>query len=402
MEASIRGVFRAHFRSWSQGRALPLHQHKAAAALSHCRTPAMGMHIQYCRAGHYAREEPNACRCRSCPRCAALARERWVESQRSKLLGCDHYHVVFTLPHELLDLFWRNRRVMVDRLFRAVRETLMTLLGDPRHLGAEPGLVMALHTWGRNLSRHPHIHCLVTGGGLAGSGHWRGTKSNYLLPVRLVQALYRNKLLAMLHQAANDGVLRAVPGGTTRSVHGELAALRDKRWQVHLRERYAHGEGVTKYLARYVRGGPISDRRIYRVDDETVTFGYRDHRDGRRKRMTLAAHEFISRILWHLPEPYQHMVRTAGLYSNRAAQKRSRCRRHLNQGPEAVRRGLSWQAYLSRSGHHRRAACPRCGAPLAVASPRRQNQNSYSMRRAVAVFVQLTDQADIACVPQPP
>lgn len=401
MEASVRGVFSAHYEAWSQGRTLPLHQHKAAYALSHCRTAAMGTHVQYCERGHYAREEPNACRSRSCPRCAGLARERWVMSQQEKLLACDHYHVVFTLPHELLGLFSRHRRVMVALMFQCVRETLMTLLRDERHLGAEPGLLMALHTWGRNLSHHPHIHCLVTGGGITPAGRWRSTKTPYLLPVRLVTALYRNKFIALMHQAVEAGELRPDPDQTPAELHVRLAALREKNWHVRLKERYAHGEGVMKYLARYVRGGPITDRRIRHVDTERVSFTYRDHRDGVRKRMTLGAGDFMGRVMWHVPEPYQHLVRFAGLYSNRAGERRARCREQLGQAPRRDRRLLDWQTYLTQTGYRQRAICPVCGDPLAATPRARQDQNSYRKRRARAVSVQQDDEADIACVPSP-
>ncbi len=402
MEASVRGVFSAHFKAWSQGRRLPLHHHKAAYALAHCRTPAMGTHVQRCVHGHYETVQFNACRSRSCPRCSSLARERWVVAQQAKLLACDHYHVVFTVPHELLVLFGSHRKLMVDILFRSVRETLMTLLQDGRHLGAEPGLLMALHTWGRNLSHHPHIHCLVSGGGLTVDGQWRATKTAYLVPVRVVKALYRGKFLGLLYDAVDEGALCPAQGQCEQGLRRLFVALAKKDWYVRLKERYAHGQGVMKYLARYVKGGPISDTRVCRVDDTRVTFRYRDQRDGQRQGITLSVGDFMGRLLWHLPEPYQHLVRTAGLYSNRANKKRNACRRQLNQGREAVWAALSWQAYLTRLGHRRNTLCPVCGTPLAVVPRSRQNQNSYKERPAVKVFIHPTDEADIACEPQPP
>ena len=401
MEASVRSVFATHFEAWSKGRRLPLHHHKAAFALGHCRTSAMGTHVQRCEQGHYAAIEPNACRSRSCPRCSALARERWVGSQQAKLLACDHYHVVFTLPHELLPLFGSQRRVMVEVLFQSVRETLMTLLQDERHLGAEPGLLMALHTWGRNLSHHPHIHCLVTGGGLTGEGKWRGTKTPYLLPVRVVKALYRGKFLGLLHDAVEAGTLQPIAGQTAQDLHRLCWTLRQLDWHVRLKERDAHGQGVTQYLSRYVKGGPLNDSRVCRVTDETVTFRYRDHRDGQDKRLSLSVGDFMGRLLWHLPEPYQHLVRTVGVYANRAEAKRQRCREHLKQ-PHPSAPDVSWQGYLTRLGYSRAAMCPICGSPLVVVSRRRQNQNSYKLSPSTAACVQQLDRAYIACVPRPP
>ena len=402
MEASVRSVFATHFKAWSQGRRLPLHHHKAAFALGHCRTSAMGTHVQRCERGHYSIVEPNACRSRSCPRCSALARERWVIAQQAKLLACDHCHVVFTLPHELLPWFASQRRVMVDILFQSVRETLLTLLRDERHLGAEPGILLALHTWGRNLSHHPHLHCLVTGGGITSEGQWRGTKTPYLLPVRLVKALYRNKFLGLLHAAVTAGSLRPLAGQTSAALHGLLAGLRKLDWHVRLKERYAHGQGVTKYLSRYVKGGPISDHRVCQVTDETVTFRYRDHRDGHHKRLRLSVGDFMGRLLWHLPEPHQHLVRTAGVYANRAEAKRHRCREQLKQLHQPVPGGPSWQDYLTRRGYASAAVCPLCGSPLVVLPRRRQNQNSYKLTPPTAVDVQQIDGAYIACEPRPP
>ena len=242
----------------------------------------------------------------------------------------------------------------------------------------------------------------MTGGGLSATGQWQSTKTRYLLPVKLVKALYRGKLLALLHEGLNSGLLKPVAGQTVASLHRLLGQLRRTEWHVRLKERYAHGQGVMKYLARYVKGGPITDSRLVRVDDKTVTFRYRDHRDGRRKPMTLSSGDFMGRVLWHLPEPYQHTVRTAGLYSNRAGEKRDTCRAQLQQGRAAVSTRLSWQHYLTQAGHGRRARCPLCGAQLAALPRRRHNQNSYQERKAVSVFVQQTVETIIACVPRPP
>lgn len=402
MEASMRSVFSTHFKTWAQGRKLPLHYHKAAFALGHCRTTALGTHVQRCEAGHYTAILPNACRSRSCPRCASIARERWVQAESEKLLACDHYHVVFTLPRELVPLFERQRRLMVDLLFRSVRETLLTLLGDARYLGAEPGILLALHTWGRNLSHHPHLHCLVTGGGVTPEGTWRPTRTPYLLPVRVLKALYRGKFLGHLHEAVNAGRLQAGAGETSQSLHGLFKVLSRRAWHVRLKERYAHGAGVMKYLARYVRGGPIADSRICAVDAETVTFRYRDHRDGLAKRLTLRAGDFVGRMLWHLPEPHQHLVRSCGVYSNRSEPKRALARRSLRQPEPSARAGMSWHDYLQRRGYVDRTVCPTCGCRLIVLPRRRADRNSYRNGQATAVSVQPADGAYIACEPKPP
>lgn len=404
MEASVGGIFAEYFPAYQQGRRLPLHHHKAAYALAHCRTAGMGLQQHRCPAGHYQHIQANSCRHRSCPRCSALARERWVQHQQSHLLACDHYHMVFTLPHELLPLFGAHRRVMVDILFRSVRETLMTLLEDERWLGVTPGVLMTLHTWGRNLSYHPHIHCLVTAGGLTPSGQWRCADTEYLLPVRVVRAFYRNQFLSFLHDAIRTGKLTPSETHSRASLYDLLSSLRQHPWQVRLKERYAHGHGVMTYLSRYVKGGPIKDTRVRAVHDGKVRFVYKDHRDNRHKTMRLPIQTFLQRVLWHLPERYQHQVRTVGLYAHRADAQRARCRKALLMPPAQSSQTLTWQTYLKRLGHTVTTHCPTCGTPLAITVRRRQNQTSFlkTRTRKSDAFVQPEDEMDVAYVPRPP
>lgn len=384
MEASVQGIFTAHFAQYAQGKRLSLRSHQAAQAIIQCRTAALGGHVQCCPEGHVARMQYHSCRHRSCPRCAALPKARWAEAQHARLLACDHFHVVFTVPHELLGLWSLNRAWFIDALFQSSRDTLMTLLKDPRYLGAEPGIVMALHTWGRTLSLHPHIHCLVTGGGLTSAGDWKAVRGGYLLPIRVVKALYRGKLLARLWGALRAGTLRLPDEHTPAQVGRLLKALSRKAWNVRLQERYAHGRGVLRYLARYVKGGPISDRRLLSADAERVCFRYRDHRDGRDKRLALRTEDFMKRVLWHVPEPGQHTIRHYGLYAHRSRAKRATCRAALGQAPEAKAvEPLDWATFLDGLQDPKKTGCPVCGQRLVVAGacrPRR-NTNSLAMDR---------------------
>ena len=170
---TLQTIFQDAFPAYEQRHALPAHVRRAAHALMQCRTAALGGHIQACPDGHVARVWYNSCRHRSCPQCAYLQTERWLALQRARLLACDHYHVIFTLPHELNPLWLANVPVMTTLLFQAVRDTLSTLLADPKYLGAQPGILAALHTWSQTLVLHPHVHCLVTGGGLTADGSWK-------------------------------------------------------------------------------------------------------------------------------------------------------------------------------------------------------------------------------------
>lgn len=365
MDATLQGVFHAHFDQFMQTHTLAHKHYQAANAIMACRTEAMGGHIQRCPDAHEERVQYHSCKHRSCPRCQALAKVRWADAQQARLLACDHYHVIFTLPHELLDLWQYNTRWFADALFQAARDTLMTLLQDEKHLGAVPGILMALHTWGRTLNLHPHVHCLVTGGGLDAQQQWRALRYDYLLPVAVVKALYKGKLLARLWTALQDGALHRPAGQSQGEIQRLLRKLNEKAWNVRIQERYPHGQGVLRYLARYVKGGAITDRRLVHTDAQRVTFDYTDHHDQRRKQMTLSAEHFLQRVLWHVPEPGQHTVRHYGLYAHHGRAKRAQCRAQLGQGPEqATPAPLDWQRFMANLGHKQAGRCSICGKAL--------------------------------------
>ena len=364
MRPTLQAIFQSCFAQYAAVHKLPLRAHRAASAIVHCRTAALGGHIQRCPEGHVARVHCNACRHRSCPRCSALPRARWAEAQDARLLDCDHYHVVFTLPHELIALWAHNRAWLNDTLFQCARETLIELCADARFLGAMPGIIIALHTWGRTLNHHPHLHCLVSGGGLTPAGDWKAVQNGYLLPVRVVKSLFRGKMLAQIGCALDEDRLR-LPAQTTKANWAScVRALYKKNWNVHLAERYPHGRGVMRYLARYVKGGPINERRLQSANAQQVVFTYTDHHDGRQKRMALPTGEFISRLLWHAPEPGQHTVRHYGLYANSAHGRLDRARQLLGQLPAPVMPRTTWQTELERLGALDKTRCPRCKRAL--------------------------------------
>lgn len=316
-----------------------------------------------CPEGHVRRVHYNSCRHRSCPQCAQGRIERWLEARRQQLLPCAHFHVVFTTPHELEPLWISHRQRMVDVLFRAVRDTLLELLGDARHLGARPGILATLHTWGRTLSFHPHIHCLVTGGGLGEDG-WRSVRNGYLLPVRIVRALFRGKLLAALREALAEDTLRLPPALSRTRAENLLRTLGQRPWNVRIQERYAHGNGVLIYLGRYLRGGPIGNHRIAFVNDEHVGFRYTDHRDGRAKSMTLPLEHFVQRVSWHVPEPRRHVVRYFGLYARGEAAAREACRGAIGLPLKPPAPATPAAAAIPIPGSSLR--CPVCDRPLVI------------------------------------
>jgi hypothetical protein len=350
--------------------------------------------------------------CTTTPAATAAARAatglRACAGPRHKPRGCSTAritHIVFTLPHELIALWAHNRGLLADTLFRCARDTVIELCAERRFLGATPGIIMALHTWGRTLNAHPHVHCLVSGGGLTRAGDWRPANNGYLLPVRVVKALYRGKVLGAITAALEAGRLR-LPAQDTRSHWARcVRALYRKNWNVHLRERYAHGRGVLRYLARYVKGGPIPERRLQSASAREVTFAYTDHHDGRPKHLCLGTSAFIARVLWHAPEPGQHTVRHYGLYANSAHARLDRARHGLGQLPVAPAPSTNWQAQLERLGAAEKTRCARCNKPLirGITLARRGALKQISLSNAVpSEFAQPGVEADTPNAPSIP
>lgn len=393
MTATLQSIFQTSFEAYASGHKLPLKHHQAARALMACRTPAQGGHIQQCPDGHEAHIQFHSCRHRSCPACNALPKEQWVKNQFHKLLATDHYHIIFTLPHELLPLWRHNQRWFASTLFRVTSDTLITLANDKTHLGALPGLILSLHTWGRNLILHPHIHCLITGGGLSAKYGWKGVERDYLFPSRVVRALYQGKVLAALWQGLRRNELR-IPNDSSVAAQGRcFKQLAKKKWNVCIQPPYKHGRGVMQYLANYVKGGPISNHRILASSGKTVEFAYKDHRDGKRKVQRLATDHFIERILEHVAEPRQHIIRHYGLYAHHARDKRNLCRTTLGQPPELDNPDLCWTDFIARFSAGSPGCCSQCGKRLTRGAVVRKNsiykvKGSGYVQRAVRVDVE--------------
>lgn len=279
----------------------------------------------------------------------------WLAKESARLLPCAHHHLVFTLPHELLGVWRFNRQWMTDALFRAAAATLGELLADPRYLGATPGMLLALHTWTRSLALHPHIHALVTDGGLA-DGQWRTPRRSHFLPARVVRAVFRGKLLAALREHLARNALRLPPDLSVARAQSLINRLGRVSWHVWLCQRYAHGEGVLLYLARYLRGGPLRDGQLVAADARRIVFRYRtDHAPPAT--LALAPGAWLARYLEHTPVSGQHALRRYGLYAPAAHVARERARPRVTVTPGQVPR---------RFASHPRPVpcCPQCKQPL--------------------------------------
>jgi len=281
---------------------LPSHR-RALRDLAACRTEAFGGHLAQCERCGHRHYSYHSCRNRSCPKCHSGDTERWLVKRQAELLPIGYFHVVFTLPEALRGLVSRHQKLLYGVLLKAAAEALRTLTADPRYVGGEVGILSVLHTWGRQLMSHPHVHCLVTGGGLAADGTWRPARKGYLVPVPALSKIFRAKFMAMARRALPE---QSFP-----------ESIWEKEWVTYCKPARQGSRKVLDYLGRYVHRIAITNRRILAVRGGQVTFEYKDSKDNQWKRRTLAAEEFLRRFLQHVLPKGFHKVRCYGLLSPR-------------------------------------------------------------------------------------
>jgi hypothetical protein len=337
------------------------------SAIERCRTAELGGHADVCDECGAARISYNSCRNRHCPKCQALTKERWIDARKSDLLNVSYFHVVFTIPDTLNTIAFQNQRVVYGILFKSVAETLTELAADKKHLGADIGFTSILHTWGQNLLHHPHIHCIVPGGGLNSIGKWVNSRKKFFIPVKVLSRKFRGKFLFYLKQAHRDGLLEFF--GDDRYLLDEsafntfLTPVYSKEWVVYCKPPFKNAACVVEYLGRYTHRVAISNNRIIGMENGMVTFKWRDYRDGNRwKTMRVSAQEFIRRFLIHvLPDRFMK-IRHYGLMGNRnKTQKLGLCKR-LTHTPVIERLKLSVEELLLMLTGKDIRICPHCGA----------------------------------------
>lgn len=337
-ERAIQKIFKSQYQSLIHS-AQPLKNLKAIDAITHCRTKAMGSSYFRCVSNHKAIELHHSCRHRSCYLCAQKRRKEWVDMQRERLFPCAHFHVIFTLPHEYLDLWRYNEKFFSHLLFSASRDALL-LVSDKRFHGVTPGIMTALHTWGRQMNLHPHVHCLITAGGLDANDQWKCI-DKFLLPSRVLRSRYRGLIQDAIKCALQAGALKLPPSVSKSEVEAIWRLLWKKEWSIRIEERYAHGKGIMLYLSRYLKGGPMNPHQILRVESDSVSFRYLDHRDKRKKNLRLSLGEFTRRLLIHVPHVGIHTFRYYGLYAPAAKRRRLltyRCLRGADYTAHSPRR----------------------------------------------------------------
>jgi hypothetical protein len=341
-------------------------ENKVLDAVERCRTAALGGHVGKCNQCGHEEVSYNSCRNRHCPKCLTSARDKWLAAREEDLLPVPYFHVVFTIPHELSALTRQNKRRTYGFIFEAAWETLRELSADPKYLGAEIGVLAVLHTWGQNLQHHPHVHCVVTGGGLALDGQrWVSGRESFFLPVRVLSRLFRGKFLDRLKRAHEkeqlvlDGSLQALR--RTTDFNSYLRPLYSVPWFVYAKPPFGGPEYVLKYLARYTHRVAIGNGRLVALEEGRVTFRWKDYAHGCRRRvMSLSGSEFLRRFLLHLLPRGFKRIRQYGILANRChREKISRARRLLAEAGKTVRtaKPATTISLTLESG-----ACPACGS----------------------------------------
>lgn len=387
---TVADVFRAGFDDYLRGKGkLPAQHYTVANAIMDCRTEKLGGHMYRCE--HCGNHVPvfNSCRNRHCPQCQATARAQWADKRMEELLPVSYFHVVFTVPGELRAIALRNKKVFYNLMFRAVAHTLTELGSDPRHLGGAIGFLAVLHTWTQTLMDHPHIHCLVPAGALAPDGvEWIPCRKDFLFPVAVVKALYRGTFMAKFKQAVEAGDIQlgerhAATGGCYREL---LDTLYETEWVVYMKHTLQSAQAVVKYLASYTNRIAISDARIRALDNETVTFSYRDRRHGDVQRpLTVPLATFIGRFLLHvLPKGFVR-IRHYGFMANKdRTEKIAQCRMAVLGGEEIdplehLGHQVQTAGHIEPKKAHK---CPYCGRLALLLAEEIPKRGRVPMRKA--------------------
>jgi len=369
----VADIFRRDGAAFRRARAghLSLGQLKAMSAIERCRTAVLGGHRLRCDPCNAELIAYNSCRNRHCPKCQSSAARRWLLDRQLDLLPVPYYHVVFTLPAPIADIAYQNKAVVYDLLFKASAETLRTIAADPKHLGAKIGFTSVLHTWGSALTHHPHVHCVVPGGGLSPErDRWLACKPGFFLPVRVLSRLFRRLFLEQLQRAQQSGQLQfykqLAPLNHEQDFVACLAPLRKIDWVVYAKRPFAGPKAVLAYLSRYTHRIAIANSRLIAHEQRGVTFRCKDYRRKGRARyrsMTLATDEFIRRFLIHVLPSGFHRIRHYALLASPVRRRNlALARQHLNAPVEQP----SETTTKTEEKHTAAFVCRTCGNPLRV------------------------------------
>lgn len=370
----IQDILLAYGDNYRSKHSITYMQQKVINALSKCRTSSLGGHSILCEDCGHVQISYNSCRNRHCPKCQTLSKEKWIENQKYHLLNVGYFHVVMTVPDGLHTLILQNQKICYNILFQAVSQTLKELSADHKYLGAQIGFTSILHTWGQNLMFHPHIHCIVPGGGLNEFGRWIPSRKKFFLPVKVVSKKFRGKFLALLKDAFWNGVLE---------FHGQikhlefpqefehyLTPLYQKDWVAYCKPPFKKTAAVVEYLGRYTHRVAISNNRILDSKDGSVTFKWRDYKDHNKwKVMTITAEEFIRRFLLHVLPSGFTKIRHYGLLGSRNKTEKLKVCKHLTNTPILEKVILSTVQLIEKLMGKKAFLCPCCNSDKLIRYP---------------------------------
>jgi Putative transposase/Transposase zinc-binding domain len=368
----VADIFRGHGPAWRRANAghVSLGQLKVMSAIESCRTAALGGHVARCEDCSHTLIAYNSCRNRHCPKCQGAAAKEWLAERETELLPVPYYHIVFTLPAPIADIAYQNKAVIYNILFKASAETLMTIAADPKHLGARIGLTAVLHTWGSALTHHPHIHMIVPGGGISLDGKsWVSCRPGFFLPVRVLSRLFRRLFLDKLAAAHEAGLLHFfgnhAPLAKGKAFSAYLAPLRGSEWVVYSKRPFGGPQAVLAYLSRYTHRVAIANSRLIALDNDGVTFKWKDYRAKGRERakvMTLAVDVFIRRFLIHVLPSGFHRIRHYGLLASSTRVESIARARQLLDASAPQDKHCDADAHPEGTSH----PCPCCGGRMII------------------------------------
>lgn len=369
----LQDIFSQHGNTYQHNQRLLSHQRKVIRAIQNCRTAALGGHVDECDDCDFTRISYNSCRNRHCPKCQTINKERWIEARKDDLLNVGYFHVVFTIPDLINSVAYQNQRIVYNILFKAAAETLSELAADEKYLGAQIGFTAILHTWGQNLMHHPHLHCVVPGGGLNSCGKWVNSRKKFFIPVKVLSRKFRGKFLYYLKQAKLHFYGSTAYLQDPKKFHNWMSSLYQKEWIVYCKPPFKNAGYVVEYLGRYTHRVAISNHRIVKLEDGTVTFKWRDYKDNnKQKEMHVTADEFIRRFLIHvLPSGFTRIRHYGFLSPRNKATKLKLCKKltntRLNDTPKIK---LPILEFLKKITGKDFSICPSCGVGhLSRASP---------------------------------
>ena len=321
----VQKIFHDHFATYLKKHKMSKRERKASWNIMTCRTHAQGYHVDECPKGHYKIHLNNSCKHRSCPQCGITETEIWLKRRKLQALNCPYFHITFTISHDLHFIWRYNRKLFTGTMFRAAWHSLKELLGDNKWLGVHPGAIGVFQSWDDEMKEHCHLHFIVTAGGLTPDGQWKAADNGFLISTQVLASKFKGKFLAYLRDGfkeftprgikkSKDQIFVSPDGKSVQHCLNVLNKLGRKKWHADIEPAYDHANGVFKYVGRYIRRGPISEKRIVSYDGDNVTIAYAHPEKHEERSFHLNAETFLHRILNHVPEKGTHMVRSYGLF----------------------------------------------------------------------------------------